>query len=80
MRPSYHKCLACATNWITWQFAICTDCEGKYGSSSLEWEKNGAGWLRELWNMEQRERRRIKKQKFYEVPLIDYDYDIKDDE
>lgn len=80
MRPSYHKCLACQKNWITWQFAICTECEKKYGSSSLEWEKNGAGWLRELWNMEQRERRRIKKQKFYEVPLVEYDFEYQEDE
>lgn len=69
MRPSYHKCLGCAENTVTWQFAICTECEKKYGRSALEW----APWLRELWNMEQRERRRQKKQRLYEVPLLDYD-------
>ena len=69
MRASYHKCLGCAENMVTWQFAICTECEKKYGHSALEWEP----WLRDLWNMEQRERRRQKKQRLYEVPLDDFE-------
>ena len=76
MRPSFHVCLGCNETRITWQFAICTDCEEKYGRSALDWPD----WLRESWNMEQRERRRIKKQKLYEIPLIELDYEQQDEE
>lgn len=61
-----HKCLSCGKP-ITWNFAICSDCEQKWGSSALTWPE----WLRFSWNDLQRTRRREAKQRVYEVPLAD---------
>ena len=61
-----HKCLGEGCNKpITWRFALCSDCEKKYGSSPLEWDE----WLRFLWNDIQRERRREKRQQDIEVNM-----------
>jgi len=51
----YHKCLNCGKP-ITWTFAICSNCEKKFGNSSKEWPD----WLRFLWAQTQRERRQDK--------------------
>ena len=58
----YHKCIACS-NWITYRFAICADCEQKYGRSAKEWPD----WLRFLWNDIQKERRRAKRIRDHEI-------------
>lgn len=71
MRPSYHVCFGCAKKRITWQFAICTDCERVYGRSAKEWPE----WLRISWNLEQQDRRRLKKEFLYEVPLEDDEFE-----
>jgi hypothetical protein len=47
-----HKCLVCSKP-ITWNFAICTDCEKVYGSKAQNWPT----WLRFMWADEQRTRR-----------------------
>lgn len=49
-----HKCLAGCGKTITWQFAICSECEKIYGKSMFEWEP----WLRYLWQDTLKERRR----------------------
>lgn len=59
-----HKCLACQRP-ITWNFAICSKCETKYGKSAKHWPD----WLRFLWNDTQRTRRRDTKAALYEVPF-----------
>ena len=61
-----HKCLSCGKP-ITWNFAICADCEKIHGNSAKEWPE----WLRFLWNSTQRERRSRAKQLIHEVPLVD---------
>lgn len=58
----YHKCIACP-NWITYRFAICADCEKKYGRSAKKWPE----WLRFLWNDIQKERRRAKRIREHEI-------------
>lgn len=66
-----HKCLGGCNKTITWRFAICTDCEKKYGSSMYDWPD----WLQYLWKEELRERRRQKRQIKHEVdfdPTHDY--------
>jgi hypothetical protein len=60
-----HKCLAGCGKTITWQFAICSECEMVYGSSPYQWP----GWLRYLWRQTQKERRQTKKQNSYEINL-----------
>lgn len=72
MRPSYHLCLGCLEKPITWQFAICSSCESIYGNRATEWPV----WLRESWNMEQRERRREKKARHYETHFTDLETEI----
>lgn len=64
----YHKCLGENCNkWITWRFALCTECEKKYGHSATHWP----AWLRFLWNDIQRNRRRNKRISTNEVFLED---------
>lgn len=58
----YHKCISCS-NWITYRFAICAECEQKYGRSAKEWPD----WLRFLWNDIQKERRRTKRIREHEI-------------
>jgi len=58
-----HRCLAGCGKTITWQFAICTSCEQKYGSGPKVWPE----WLRFLWRDTQRERRQNQRQNRYEV-------------
>lgn len=59
-----HSCLVCQKH-ITWQFAICSICEKKYGNVMTQWPD----WLRYLWADTQRERRRDKRQRNFEVPF-----------
>lgn len=59
-------CLNCK-KYITWSFAICSDCEKLFGRSALGWPE----WLRWMWNDRQRERRRTKKLKQHEVCFTD---------
>lgn len=61
----HHKCIACRKTWITYRFAICTKCEEIYGNRALGWPE----WLRFSWNDIQRERRRERRQRQFEVPL-----------
>lgn len=61
-----HKCLVC-NRPITWQFAICSECEKTYGRTSSEWPK----WLSYLWADHVRERRRNKTIAFREVTASD---------
>lgn len=63
MRNEPHRCLAGCGRAITYQFAICSDCEQIYGRSSLEWPY----WLRWLWNDIQRERRRDRNVAHFEI-------------
>ncbi len=69
----YHKCLGedCG-RWITYRFAICAECEKRYGNRAVGWPD----WLRFLWNDIQRDRRRNKrilKQEFTFDDLEDND-------
>jgi len=59
---SPHTCTAGCGKIITYRFAICADCESIYGRSALEWPP----WLRERWNMIQRERRQERRIAHYE--------------
>jgi len=59
-----HKCLNC-NKPITWTFAICSDCEKKFGNSSRDWP----AWLRYLWAQTQRERRSNRN-------ILDYELDV----
>ena len=63
-----HTCLGegCGKR-ITWSFALCSDCEKKYGHSAYDWPD----WLRFLWQDEQRERRRDKKVNTRELTFTD---------
>jgi hypothetical protein len=58
-----HKCTAGCGKVITWRFAICSDCEEKYGKSARNWPD----WLRTRWNMIQRERRQDKRVISHEI-------------
>jgi len=58
-----HKCMAGCGRRITWRFAICSSCEEIYGNRATDWPD----WLRERWNMTQRDRRREKKIIKYET-------------
>ena len=55
-----HKCIGVKEDgtqckkYITYRFAICSDCEKIYGSIARNWP----AWLRYLWNDIQRERRK----------------------
>ena len=64
----FHQCLGenCG-RWITYRFAICAECEGRYGRSARKWPD----WLRFLWNDTQRERRRNKRISKNEVSFAD---------
>lgn len=61
-----HTCLNCG-KVITWQFAICSDCEKEFGNKATEWPE----WLRYLWNKTQRERRREKRISDNEISFTD---------
>ena len=52
-----HTCLAGCGKSITWNFAICAECEKIYGRSPREWPE----WLAFLWRDEQRLRRQNKR-------------------
>lgn len=77
--PPYrlHKCTAGCGKMITWQFAICANCEKIYGRSAAnDWPD----WLRESWNYEQRERRRNYRQDENEINFTDLESYIVGDE
>ncbi len=61
-----HSCLACGKR-ITWQFALCRQCEKVYGSSMKDWPE----WLAFLWRDEIRVRRQDKRVKDNEVTFVD---------
>lgn len=61
-----HQCLSCGKN-ITWQFAICSECERVHGSSPSTWPK----WLSFLWRDEQRQRRQAKSVTSHEITASD---------
>ena len=63
MASAPHKCTAGCGKVITWRFAICSDCEKVYGNRATGWPD----WLRERWNMTQRERRQNKRVQMHEV-------------
>ena len=69
MPEGFHKCKAGCGKTITWRFAICSDCEKKYGKSAKEWPD----WLRYRWNEEQRKRRRDAREREMTIPLIEED-------
>ncbi len=60
-----HRCIYCKRP-ITWQFALCRECEKIFGKPS-QWP----AWLRFMWANIQRERRETRKQQHYEVALND---------
>lgn len=62
-----HKCTAGCGKYITWNFAICSDCERIYGNKAKDWPE----WLSDRWNAKQRERRRDAKIKKYEICITD---------
>lgn len=76
-----HRCLGIAEDGtlcnkrITWSFCICKDCEKLYGRSSLQWPS----WLRELWIMEQRDRRTAMRFATWETQETDYLINEEDD-
>jgi hypothetical protein len=66
----HHQCLGeNCSNWITYRFAICADCEKRYGNSARNWPD----WLRFTWNDIQRERRRNKKVRQNEISFIEFE-------
>jgi hypothetical protein len=60
-----HKCLAGCGKTITWQFAICAECEKIHTSSPYNWPD----WLRYLWKQTQKERRQTKKIHTHELNM-----------
>lgn len=72
---SQHKCLNCGKP-ITYRFAICSDCEKIFGNRAVDWPD----WLRFMWNDIQRERRRNKKVRNYEISMADIERDEENDE
>ncbi len=68
----YHKCLGedCG-KWITYRFAICANCEQRYGNRAVGWPD----WLRFLWNDIQRDRRRNKRIMKNEITFADLEDD-----
>ena len=71
-----HTCLAGCGKAITWNFAICAECEKAYGRSPREWPE----WLAFLWRDEQRMRRQDKRVRFNEETFVDLPGDIATDE
>lgn len=68
----FHQCLGeDCTKWITYRFAICAKCEGRYGKSARNWPS----WLRFLWNDTQRNRRRNKRISINEITFADLEVD-----
>jgi hypothetical protein len=65
-----HKCLAGCGKHITWQFALCSECEKTYGTSSYSWP----AWLRWLWKDILKERRQYKNRLRFEVSISDIEY------
>jgi hypothetical protein len=66
MRTGFHKCLGENCNkTITWSFALCSDCEKKYGRSSKDWPE----WLSFLWKDILRSRRQNIRIFLNEVPV-----------
>lgn len=64
----FHQCLGeDCTKWITYRFAICANCEKRYGRSARNWPD----WLRFLWNDIQRNRRRNKRISMNEITFTD---------
>jgi len=63
---------------ITWQFAICADCEKIYGNRATGWP----AWLRDAWNAEQRRRRRSYREAKHEITFTDLEdvFGVSDDE
>lgn len=61
-----HRCLSCGKH-ITWQFAICSACEGVYGRTSREWPE----WLAFMWRDTVKDRRRDKQIKRWEISTAD---------
>lgn len=69
-----HKCLGVKKDgetkcqrFITWQFAICAECEEIYGNRAIYWP----AWLRDSWNAEQRRRRSANRQSKFEMTFSD---------
>ncbi len=68
----FHQCLGeDCTKWITYRFAICANCEERYGKSARNWPS----WLRFLWNDTQRNRRRNKRISMNEITFADLEDD-----
>lgn len=61
-----HCCLNCGKP-ITWQFAICSECEKTLGHGPKEWPS----WLTFMWRDEMRLRRQDKRIAKYETTFID---------
>jgi len=59
-----HICHAGCGRKITFAFALCAECEKTYSPSALEWPE----WLRYLWSETQKERRRARWIRKFEVP------------
>lgn len=60
-----HSCITGCGRRITYQFAICVDCEQIYGNRTKSWP----AWLAFLWRDMARERRRRKRQGQHEIIL-----------
>ncbi len=67
MLKGSHLCLAGCGKPITWRFAICAECEKKYGRSPNQWPQ----WLAFLWRDEQRQRRQHNRVQRFEVSFTD---------
>ncbi len=76
MSRSGHTCLAGCGKVITYTFAICANCECKYGKSPNTWPQ----WLAFLWRDEQRLRRQHKRVNLHEVSFSDLPRNVANEE
>ncbi len=76
MPKPVHTCLAGCGKVITYRFAICAECEKKYGKSPHTWPE----WLAFLWRDEQRLRRQHKRVVTHEVTFSDLPRSVGPDE
>lgn len=63
-----HKCFSGnCEKMVTWRFALCSECEKKYGHKMSEWPP----YLQYLWRDEQRMRRQDRRALKNEIDFCD---------
>lgn len=65
--PTTHLCTGGCGKRITWRFAICSDCEKKYGKRTADWPD----WLAYTWRDTARERRSDARSRRFETSFED---------